>query len=209
MTPPVIDNSNIDQFWLKEDGRLYAVMHTLLYPGVLGSLMYAAPDKMSSGRNPYPSEVLWLAGAFALAFVFDYIHSAGDRFKQSYTYKLFMLDLVIVIMLFGAGQRILGNSVFMWLSVPAMLAIAKFSAALWEIAAETKIDSARNTDVLFAVIYSGIAIVMMVSGTQCWPTPRDQPGACTSAATWVLAAALVADALSFLYYKRLARRLPW
>jgi len=196
--------STVDRFWLDEDGRLYAAMHTLVYPGVLGSLLYAVPDNLTKGVK-YAPETLWLGSVFALAFVFDYIHTVGPRFKDSYSYKLFLLDLVIVAMLFGAGQRILGNTVFVFLSVPTMLAIAKFAAALWEMAAETREDSARNTDLLLGFLYVGIAVVMGISGAQCWTGPPVAGTACPTYWSLGLGLTLFADAMSFLYYKKLAR----
>jgi hypothetical protein len=118
---------------------------------------------------------------------------------------LFALDLVIVTLLFFAGQRLLGTPLLAWASVPAMLALAKFAAALWEVVAETKEDSARNTDFLLAAVYGGIAILVAVTGDRCWPRPPPAAGTCWDGWSGILAAALVLDALSFLYYKSLAR----
>ena len=199
--------ADIDKFWLTEDGRLYAAMHTLIYPGVLGSLIYAVPDKMSAGQS-YSNETLLLGGAFALAFAFDYIHSAGERFKNSYTFKLFALDLVIVVMLFGAGQRILGNDIFAFFSVPAMLAISKFAAALWEVCADTSEDSARNTDFLLCAVYSGIAVTLAISASQCWNSQAEGYKNCSGNLLIALGIALLADAASFFYYKKVARWWP-
>ena len=78
--------------WLRKtaDTRFFEVMHTLLYPGVLGSLMYAYPDNIVSDKACFTWLGAALAGSLFLAFVLDYLHSISRVSKACYSYGTFI-----------------------------------------------------------------------------------------------------------------------
>lgn len=164
----------------KADLRLHAVMHTLLYPGVLGSLMYALPDNILKNDSPFTWSRnglgILLALALFAAFVADYLHSISEEAKASYSNGTFWADLVIVALVFIAGQKVLGTKVLPDLSEFWFLAGAKLCAVAWEgltyqnpmspSTAETAPSPTPiETDVAFALAFLSIGGLILLSKT--------------------------------------------
>jgi hypothetical protein len=186
----------------RADQRFFTVMHTLIYPGVLGSLMYAYPDNIVSGTTTYSLPTALVSLAFFFAFVMDYAHSVASPAKRKYSVTMFSLDVVIVLSLFCAGQKLLGTPFLAWASVPVLLGLGKVAAVLWECAAKTREDSARNTDVVAAIAY--FLFALLGPGNECWPSRNaSEAELCAGWSHW-LAAVLLLDAFSYVIYRKLA-----
>ena len=74
--------------------RWCVVMNNLLYPAVLGTLIY-------TGFNEFSGHALWgeealLALALFVLYVMDYAHSVSEGNRKTYTPGKFLADLVIV-----------------------------------------------------------------------------------------------------------------
>ena len=120
--------------WLRKsaDDRFHEVMHTLLYPGVLGSLIYAYPDNIVSKKVPFTWVDASLAAALMLAFVFDYLHSISREAKAYYSHGTFIADLCLVVLMFIAGQKILGTPMFPSVQEFWFLGLARAFGWFWE-----------------------------------------------------------------------------
>jgi hypothetical protein len=189
----------------KAGPRLFTIMHTLLYPGVLGSLMYALPDNIASGRVHYSPEQTGLACALFAMFVMDYAHSVLKENEAAYSYGTFVADLFIVIFLFLAGQRILGTAIFAHVHPAWWLCAMKLASVGWEwlkhpspapsgeAASESQQDKANamGTDFAFLLVYALVGVGAQISGRP---------------ATLALTLALVADAFYYVAYRWLKRR---
>ena len=201
-------------FRRRDDERLYSIMHTLLYPGVLGSLMYALPDNILTKGGTPANAVISMALAFFFAFVMDYTHSITPRAKELYCVATFGADFMIFLLLFVAGQRILGTALLLPLATPFFLALAKFAGVAWELAAKAaaKMPPAKpaaadgsepgmGTDFAFCLIY--LALGALSHDSSCWRS-IDPPADCQTGWLWGLTIVLCADALYYLGYRRWA-----
>ncbi|MCR4345890.1 MAG: hypothetical protein NUV55_01600 [Sulfuricaulis sp.] len=169
------------------DARWCVVMNNLLYPAVLGTLIYTGFNEFSD-RTIWGEEAL-LALALFILYVMDYAHSVSDGNRKSYTHGKFWADLVIVSCLFLAGNAILGENIFPSIH-PAWWLLGTKAAAIWweswghlgeKWPPRKRVEV--ETDTAFALIY----LVAAVSSLN------------TSIPTLVLAAAIAADA--FYYYR--------
>jgi len=190
--------------WLrgKAEPRLFTVMHTLLYPGVLGSLMYALPDNIAAGRVSYDAEQIVLACALFSMFVMDYTHSVLKRNEAAYSHGTFIADLLIVGLLFLAGQRILGTAIPPDVHPAWLLAAMKLAAVSWEwvkhqpapTAEDRESDAnAIGTDFAFALAYAVAAVASQL------------PPHLQSVATLLFILALLGDAFFYVAYPWLKR----
>lgn len=112
------------------DERWCIVMNNLLYPAVLGTLIY-------TGFNEFSGLLLWgeqalLALALFVLYVMDYAHSVGNGNKKIYSRGKFWADLVIVACLFIAGNAILGENLFPSVHPAWWLFGTKVAALWWE-----------------------------------------------------------------------------
>jgi hypothetical protein len=181
----------------KADPRLFAVMYTLLYPGVLGSLMYAYPDNFVSKGAPFTLVGAALAFALFLAFVFDYLHSITEPAKASYSHGTFIADLGLVALMFIAGQKILGTLIFDAAPEFWFLCAARVSGWFWEhmkAGADNEDPTPEGVDLFFIFVYAIGGLIAVQIG---WYD--------SVAYKWVLAAVLLLDALMYLWYPRLAQ----
>jgi hypothetical protein len=110
------------------DVRWCVVMNNLLYPAVLGTLIY-------TGFNEFSGHAIWgeealLALALFVLYVMDYAHSVSEGNRKTYTPGKFLADLVIVACLFIAGNAILGENLFPAVH-PAWWLLGTKVAALW------------------------------------------------------------------------------
>lgn len=181
----------------RADSRFFVVMHTLVYPGVLGSLMYAIPDNIVSGARAYSNATLFIAFAFFGAFIMDYTHSITAFARRNYSIAMFALDSAIVFLLFCAGQQILGSEVLLQIPTALLLAVAKVVGGLWEVVVWSPENSARNTDFVFALAY--LILFLGASGQNCWAPAAISE--CAEGFRWALGFVLLADALFYLAYK--------
>lgn len=178
----------------KADPRMFTIMHMLLYPGVLGSLMYAAADNLASHRTQFDGMQVAVAIALFSMFVMDYAYSVTADNENHYSTGTFAADLLIVILLFVAGQRILGTEIPPHIH-PAWLLVSVKAAALgWEY---LKMDGARRsneerakkvTDFVFLLIYAFVAFVARESA---------------QSAPYLLIIALLGDAFCYVLYRKL------
>jgi hypothetical protein len=112
------------------DVRWCVVMNNLLYPAVLGTLIY-------TGFNEFSGHMIWgeqalLALALFVLYVMDYAHSVGEGNRKTYTPGKFLADLVIVACLFIAGNAILGKNLFPSIHPAWWLLGTKVAALCWE-----------------------------------------------------------------------------
>jgi hypothetical protein len=118
---------------MKNRGRLHLVMSSLLYPAVLGTLIYAAFQKFDERPAFFISAQGVLAFALLLHYVLDYVYTVVHERGSSYSLPKFLADFLIVICMFLATQEVLGVR-----SNPSPLApvwwmcLTKVFALLWE-----------------------------------------------------------------------------
>ena len=189
----------IDWLRAKAEPRLFTIMHALLYPGVLGSLMYAVPDNLAKNPEAYDLWQIVLACSFFAMFVMDYTHSVSKPNEASYSRGNFAADFIIMVLMFVAGQRILGATLPPAVHPAWLLCAVKAAALAWESlkhpggAANSGTTPAREstrakeTDFACMIIYALAA----------WLTP---PAGTVS--DIALAAALLVDAVVYLTYFR-------
>jgi hypothetical protein len=173
-------SSALEKARQKADPRLHAGVHSLLYPGVLGSLMYALADTRAKSESAFnwSSDGLGVLLALALfaAFVADYLHSINDDAKARYSNGTCFADLLIVVLVFIAGQKVLGTPLLPALSEFWFLAGAKLCAVAWEGLTHpapgnaTTADAVTSptpleTDVGFALAYLVIGVLAVSSKT--------------------------------------------
>lgn len=144
------------------DARWCVVMNNLLYPAVLGTLIYTGFDYLVYEALQGQEALLALA-LFAL-YVMDYSYSVSDGNRKTYTRDKFWSDLVIVAFLFLAGNAILGNNVFPDVHPAWWLLGTKTAAVLWE-NLDHKTDKwpklkliGVETDAAFLLLYLIIAL---------------------------------------------------
>lgn len=170
------------------DERWYVVMN-LLYPSVLGTLIYTGFDNLAMGsRSIWGSEAL-LALALFVLYVMDYAHSVREENRKAYSPNKFWTDLVIVACLFFAGKAILGDNIFPSIHPAWWLFGTKAAAITWEcwgqrgnkwsIRKRVEVE----TDTAFALVYLTAAVSSWI----------------TAIPTLVMAGIIAADA--YYYYK--------
>ena len=189
----------------RADDRLFLVMHTLLYPGVLGSLIYAFPDNILSGKTAFTIPGTLVAIGFFFAFSADYLHSISIHAKASYSFGTFIADLAIIVLIFCAGQKILGTALFPSVSELWFLMCAKFFAIVWEsVTYKATSDSAPATNNIGARTPSpretdlGFMLAYLLAGLLGYVTESDPSDSWTR---WVLAVLLLADAFWYFLYR--------
>jgi len=185
-------------------------MHGLFYPGVLGSLIYAFPDNILSHRAEFSVAGTVLAVSLFVSFAFDYVYSSTKDAKQTYSYGTFIADCFIVVLMFIAGQKILGTPLFQGIDEFWFLGAARLFAWAWEFLrvqespdpalerdpAKVKQEeiernadlTAQGIDFLFVPAYPIVGLI----------------AECTPWYPWALAALLVFDALMYIGHPRLA-----
>lgn len=169
------------------DARWCVVMNNLLYPAVLGTLIYTGFNYLSSPALGVEEALLMLA-LFVL-YIMDYAHSVSDGNRKTYTRDKFWWDLTIVACLFFAGNAILGNNIFPAIHPAWWLLATKTAAVLWENLGHTtdkwpvRSLIEVETDSAFMLIYFVIALSSLAA----------------TVPTLILAAAIAGDAY---YYHR-------
>jgi len=169
-------------------------MHTLLYPGVLGSLMYAYPDNIVSDKACFTWLGAALAGSLFLAFVLDYLHSISRVSKACYSYGTFIADLGLVVLMFIAGQKIMGTRIFPDAGEFWFLGGARACGWLWEHTKANQDLTPEGVDLLFIFVYVVGGLIAVQIG---WHG--------SDGYKWTLAAVLLFDALMYLWYPYVAR----
>lgn len=114
------------------DKRLFQIMNNLLYPAVLGTLLYTFVDKRIPGMQLFEPEFIGACALFLL-FVFDYAHSSSDEVRSTYDAKKFLFDLLIISFLFLAGKDILNDALLPNIDFVWWLFLSKLAAVFWEI----------------------------------------------------------------------------
>lgn len=177
---------------------MFTIMHTLLYPGVLGSLMYAVPDNIASGRMPFEFVQVATVCALFSMFVMDYAHSVTEDNKNDYSYGTFIADLLIVVLLFVAGQRLLGAKIPPDIHPAWFLVGVKIAALCWELlkhggSHQTPAKRAeRGTDFAFLLLYVLVGVVAQ--------------GAERSFTSILMILVLFGDAFYYVLYRKIVTR---
>lgn len=128
MAKPACQNSS--------DNRWYQVMTTLLYPGVLGTILYALGDAAwGLGWGLFdsitPKGALGLA--LVLLFTLDYAYTLNDNAQNDYGAWLFLLDICSLVLLFAAGKAILSEPFAASIALPTLMLSVKALAVVYEI----------------------------------------------------------------------------
>jgi hypothetical protein len=181
------------------DQRWFQIMTNLLYPAVLGTLIYTFAERTVPGAH-LDDPLLW--GGFALfaLFVFDYAHSSREEVRASYDGWKFLADLLIVSFLFLAGKAVLKAPVLPGVDYVWWLFFAKLAAVIWEYreskqaqpseaghAASRKLAFGIETDWALCIVYLAIGVLAFL-GVQWW--------------TWAVAGAMAFDAVQYYRYAR-------
>lgn len=114
------------------DQRWFQIMTNLLYPAVLGTLIYTFADSTLKPGVCVDDPLFWGGLALFPLFMFDYAHSLREDVRASYDASKFLADLVIVSCLFLAGKAILKAPVFSQVDYVWWLFGAKAAAVIWE-----------------------------------------------------------------------------
>jgi hypothetical protein len=116
--------------------RLHQIMYTLVNPAVLGAFLYAYWDKVANRAFEWQQPTPWLGGALFIAlFTLDFVYSQGKAIQESYSGAEFLVDLVLVALIYVAAQSLFGTTVKGLESVPiwVYLFLVKFLSSLWEL----------------------------------------------------------------------------
>jgi len=183
------------------DQRWFQIMTNLLYPAVLGSLIYTFAESAVPGAQ-LDDPLLWGGFSLLALFVFDYAHSSREEVRATYDGWKFLADLLIVSFLFLAGKAVLKSPVLPGIDYVWWLFFAKLAAVIWEFiesrraqpsqagsAASRKLANAFGieTDLALCVIYLVIGWLAFVE-VQWW--------------TWAVAVAMAFDAVQYYRFAR-------
>lgn len=178
------------------DPRWFQIMTNLLYPAVLGTLIYTfAQHSLASASL---SDPMFMGGlALLVLFVMDYAHSLRDEVRTTYDGRKFLADFIVVVGLFLAGTAVLNQPVFPTVAYVWWLFMAKAAAVAWERAEAAHqpkaTEAARRmlfgleTDLALLVVYFVLAVVSLTEATW-WQ--------------WAVAIAMVVDAVQYFRYGR-------
>ena len=120
---------------MKKSCRAFNFNVGLLYPAVLGSIIYTVLDTFSF-ENIIAEPVKHITVLLILLqYVFDYLYTNTDEIKTDYSALQGICDFAIVVILFISINAISENPRFVGYSsfVPLLLAVSKFSALSWEL----------------------------------------------------------------------------
>lgn len=150
--------------------RLSFLLINLFYPAFLGSLIYAAFEKLGQGIilvEPIAFLILILLFIF---YACDYIYTATIGENKNYSFSMFALDLLSLIVLYFAINSatmmvterkfsLSSMGVGLYLDTAFWLMAAKILSTLWEIIFEREENIlvriySISTDAIFAVIYA-------------------------------------------------------
>ena len=130
----------------------------------------------SSPRKAYFTWVgAALAAAFFFAFVLDYLHSISKTARACYSHGTFIADLGLVVLMFIAGQKILGTPIFPSVEEFWFLGAARLCGWFWE---HMKADAANvdptpeGIDLLFIFVYAIGGLIAVQIG---WYAQRRVP----------------------------------
>lgn len=92
--------------------RLHQIMYTMVYPAVLGSFLYTFWDKTAKGRFEWSDPLPWLIGLLFIALLtLDYVYSLAAAIVARYSLVKFVLDLLIVVLLYLTLQALFKEKV--------------------------------------------------------------------------------------------------
>lgn len=107
--------------------RKPAIITGLLYPGLLGSLLYEAAPKLAG----LPHETIVLVLAMLWHYVLDYIYTYDRDPAAPYDWLMFIADALIVVCLYSAIRFAYAHDTpLAWLFMLG----TKLAAFLWELA---------------------------------------------------------------------------
>jgi len=142
--------------------RWSVVMNHLMYPAVLGTLVYSTLIAITGHGLGF--ETTLLVVVFLALFTMDYAHSVDENNLKTYTQDKFWWDLTSVVFLLLAGVSIVGNSALTTIHPAWWLVCAKAVDVLRENVGHVKDPwPTRNrieveTDAAFFVIYLALAL---------------------------------------------------
>jgi len=127
--------------FFSDSPKLYRFTIGLLYPGILGSIIYGLFDnvtKVYDSKCYLNVENYIVTILLILVFVFDYLNTDNSEVKESYIRIQGIFDILIVLILFLSVYVAL--DVLSWgiEYVALLLAASKFFAMLWEIFSPTR-----------------------------------------------------------------------
>lgn len=177
-------------------------MTNLLYPAVLGTILYTFGDEAWKHRAMPIAEIQTEAALLGLALVvlfsFDYAYTLTDNGNRDYGPWQFSLDGLALLLLFLAGKAILDVNAPEWAWLPVLLLAVRLSALLYEISRLPKSRSSASavkawrsyeSDAYLVLVYLVVASLWLLA-PGAWP--------------WALVAAMLVDAACYL--KRIDRR---
>lgn len=148
--------------------RWFLIMSNLLYPAVLGTVIYTFAEKILDPTDCITA-TQQLAGLMLITlFIFDYSHTLIEGIRVNYNGRKFFADFVIILCILLAGRAILGKPVPLEANYAWWLFFAKTSAVLWELfdvngkamkAASRKLPNnffGFETDLFLCVVYAAI-----------------------------------------------------
>ncbi|HEY4956298.1 MAG TPA: hypothetical protein VII31_00665 [Caldimonas sp.] len=159
------------------DPRWHEVMTGLLYPAVLGAILFTFFDRLTSRDLALPEPTLVAALALLVLFTFDYAHTMSCSVSENYGPGEFACDTVILCLLFLAGKQLVGAAAPhapSWLSTPLweLMALTKAASVVWEVVRTAKRTSIRaslklsanvKADVAFALAYLALGMIFQVA----------------------------------------------
>jgi hypothetical protein len=149
------------------DPRWFQIMTNLLYPAVLGTLIYTfAQHSLASASL---SDPMFMGGLALLAlFVMDYAHSLRDEVRTTYDGRKFLADFIVVVGLFLAGTAILNQPVFPTVAYVWWLFMAKAAAVAWNVRRQRINRRRRRRPVACCSVWR--PTWHCSSSTSCWPS---------------------------------------
>jgi hypothetical protein len=101
-------------------------MYGLVYPAVLGSLLYLFGEQVAQGTFSLSLPIPWIAGALFIAvFALDYVYSLSRTNQEFYSGFAFSVDALLLVVVYLSAQAIFGTKILSCVSVWFWLLLAK------------------------------------------------------------------------------------
>ena len=173
------------------DERWHQVMTGLLYPAVLGAILFTFAERLADKPSEFSALTLGAGLAILVLFTFDYAHTMSGAVRETYGPSEFVCDALITTLLFLAGKRVLGAPV-VFLELWALMALTKGASIAWEALrlgkgraqdASIKVTVNFKADLVFGIVYVVLGLFFQVARPEF---------------TWLLVVAMILDALVYI-----------
>ncbi len=95
--------------------RLHQIMYTMVYPAVLGSFLYSFWDKAATKQFSWDDRLPWVGGLLFIAVLtLDYIYSLATTIVQRYSWPKFVMDFLVVVLIYFAMSALLKPDLKGW-----------------------------------------------------------------------------------------------